>query len=419
MFRDRPPRKKLPSVTAPPACSCPLSLLLPAAAAPARPLVGLAGWRYRWLRQAAAIAGELPAARRPDDFWLRPDSLAAAQDGLRDVRTGVVVLTEADTGRRVLLTTQTFRFRPAAQVSAGAGGGRSGLDLRRRLLAPLSFRVLALGQLLTSGDYGQDGLRDLDAASAAALVRAVGATLARRRGYLAVLVKDLAPPGSGLAQALEEAGYFPLPVEPVMELALRPHWRSVDDYLADLSSKYRVRYRRARSHLGGLTRREFTAAEVRRRAGELYALYRRTSGRADFNLTELTPQYFRQLAGRATVRAYFDGERLVGFTSEIANGGVLHAHYLGMEDRYQRSHHLYHNMLCDLLESAIAGGFSRLDYGRTATEIKSSLGAEPVHYATQLRARLPLLNWLVPRFVPAIFRQPEWTPRRPFRNPAT
>jgi len=72
-------------------------------------------------------------------------------------------------------------------------------------------------------------------------------------------------------------------------------------------------------------------------------------------------------------------------------------------------------MLFDLLEQAIGGGFSTLDYARTAPEIKTSVGAVSREPAVMLKARSGLLNRLVPLFTSAVYQQAKWTPRNPFR----
>ena len=84
--------------------------------------------------------------------------------------------------------------------------------------------------------------------------------------------------------------------------------------------------------------------------------------------------------------------------------------------RYNQSHHLYHNMLFDLLEQAIVGGFRTLDYGRTALEIKSSVGAKASDYASLVKARYGWLNRLIPLFTPAVYTAPKWVARNPFKR---
>ena len=324
-------------------------------------------------------------------------------------------LRHTPSGRSLLLTTQDFYFDAGAQFSDSAKGPTSSWDFRRRLLRPFRSKLLALGQLLTSGDYAQDGLNQLSPAEAAYLLPAVADTLMQRgSGYRAILLKDLYPTEAPHTAALRRKHFTLLPTDPCMLLPLR--WPDMTAYLGDLSSKYRVRYRRARSKLEGIERRSLSAREVDEFLDRMYALYRITSRGAAVNLTELQPDYFQWLGQHAVVHGYFAaGDRLIGFTTALANGPVYQAHYLGLEEPYKRSHHLYHNMLFDLLGDALAGEFTTLDYGRTALEIKSSVGAVPQSYATLLRLRSPWLNRLVPSFVPAVFTAPDWQQRHPFR----
>ena len=379
-----------------------------------QPLTQCPGWSLEWL------AGE-EIIRRPDDFWLQSATQSALRTYCPELRTRLLTL-HGPADERIVLTVQRMRFSAAHQVSATAGGSTSRLDLRRRLLAPFDFPVLVLGQLLTSANYSSDGLTAYVARAGAdaggKLLSGVGEALLQQSGCSAsaLLLKDLLPEGHPAQHSLATHGFHPLPVEAVMELPLRPHWHTLDDYLADLTSKYRVRYRRARGKLAGLDRRWLPAPEARQRRDELHALYAQTGASASFNAVDLSPDYFGWLAEAGNVYGYFDGAgTLVGFTSSLPNGPVLHAHYLGFTDAARRDHHLYHNMLFDLLDEAITGGYTLLDYGRTAPEIKSSVGAEARAWGCWLRARSRVVNGLVPRFVPAVFERGEWVARGPFR----
>ncbi len=361
--------------------------------------------------------GYLPTARDPADFWLRPPTLQFLSDCPQGLDTEAILLRHTPSGREVVLTLQTFYFRAAQQVSASAKGETSRWDVRRRLLAQVAVKTLVLGQLLTSGDVAQEGMSQLSPAEIARVLPAVAQTLLyHRRGYTAVLLKDLMAEQHPAVARLKERGFASLPADPVMQLDLRP-WTTLEEYLGSLTSKYRVRYRRARLFGQGIRRQRLTKVD----AGllpRLYALYMETSSGANFNVTALTPDYFRWLLDVGEVVGYYtETGELVGFTTAIANGRMYQAHYLGLRDTYKRSHHLYHNMLCDLLEAGLSGGYNTLDYGRTALEIKSSLGAIPFRYANLLRLRSVGLNGLVPRFVSAVFAAPKWQARQPFRLP--
>lgn len=384
------------------------------------PLRKLPDWRVRRFTSEQELNEDWPRAERQDDFWLCREVLGFQLSNPQGIDTEPLVLENIQDGRRVLLTAQTFYFNAGGQVSDDVKGETSGYDFRRRLLAPFSFRVLCLGQFLVSGAYSTDGLNQLSDEEAATVLPALADTLmASFRSYAGVMIKDLYPEESPVARTLGNKGYYPLPVDPVLKMEIPPHWLTLDDYLADLKSKYRVRYRRARTRLEGLSRRPLSPAKVLLYRERIYELYRGTSAGSDFNATTLTSAYFPWLATeapRGKIHGYFTStNELVGFTSSVGNGGTFHAHFIGIEEAYKKSHHLYHNILFDFLEDAILGGFQELDYGRTAPEIKTSVGAVASESACLLRARSGIINRLVPVFTPAVYKADVWTPRNPFR----
>lgn len=424
-----------------------LPLIFPAVAggqAGVLTLKGLPDWRLRRFRSQAELLRDWPTNIRADDFWLRPGVLSFLVNQPQGLTTEPLLVENITDGRLVLLTAQSFYFNAGGQVSDAAKGATSGVDIRRRLLSPFSFRVLCLGQFLVSGNYASAGLDELTAAEASQLLPAVAEVLTGGcYAYAGVIIKDLCPAEADTVRLLRARGFHPLPADPQLIVDIPPHWNGMEDYLADLKSKYRVRYRRARAKLDGLTRRRLTAEEVSNYRDRIYELYKCTAAGSDFNAVALTPEYFPWLAragskfslrpkafsrpvdlpggenGQAStqIEGYFTTTgRMVGFTSVIANGRTLHAHFLGMEEGYKHSHHLYHNMLFDLLERAIKGGVAVLDYARTAPEIKTSVGAVSRNPAVLLKARSGLLNRLVPFFTSAVYQPAEWTPRNPFRG---
>jgi len=114
--------------------------------------------------------------------------------------------------------------------------------------------VLCLGQFLVSGNYASAGLDKLTATEASELLPAVAEVLTGScYAYAGVIIKDLYPADASAVQLLQARGFHPLPTDPQLIVSIAPHWRRMDDYLTDLKSKYRVRYRRARAKLEGST----------------------------------------------------------------------------------------------------------------------------------------------------------------------
>jgi hypothetical protein len=384
------------------------------------PVANFPDWDLLRVESFGPSTKEWPVAHRPDNFWLGEKTLQFLQENPQEINTAGLVLKHRKLGKRVLLTEQTFHFHLADQVSESAKGETSRFDFRRKMLSPFSFKILCLGQFLTSGDYCQDGLEHLSHQEAVNLLSGVADTILQYdNSFTAVLLKDLFTTNHAATNQLRSQGYYLLPTDPVMELDIPDHWRSIEDYLQDISSKYRVRYRRARGKMEGITSRSLSAHDVHTKLDRIFELYQLTSSGADFNAAKLNANYFSWLAqqNHVAIRGYFDQkDRLIAFTSTIANGPTLHAHYLGMEDTFKQSHHLYHNILFDLLDAAVQGGFQKLDYGRTALEIKSSIGAQPKDFACLLKARSGFINQLIPLFTPAVYTAQVWTPRSPLKS---
>jgi hypothetical protein len=265
----------------------------------------------------------------------------------------------------------------------------------------------------TSGVIKENEMAELILAAAEQIKSSIG-------GYSALLLKDLVQSNEPLATVWKEQGFYQLPVDPSMTLNLQSGWSSFDDYLLDMSSKYRVRCRRARKQLpAGVYCKSLSLSECEAQAPKMYELYLAVKAEAAFDAINLSPCYFanlkKKIGNRFQVTAYFEDEEMIGFRTTIANGAVLHAHYLGFDQQRNRDYHLYHNMLLDLVAGAIEGDYDQLDLGRTALEIKSSIGAVPTDYCCAIKATSPIYNALIPIFTPALFKPTQWTQRHPFK----
>ena len=378
---------------------------------------GWADWTGAWLESGTGHPAVADLLTLSDNPFLDPALVAYLQKSPPGVETGLLVLRKKGV-ERVVATVQFLPFRADKQIQLGEHSKRG---WRMRWAKWLRFEVLSVGQFLTTGPYA---VATEGGALPAKLLPAAAEALARHlrkggRRIHAVMLKDQVRLDTPLARAWAASGYHQLPVQPNMELVLPPSWTRTEHYLAALSSKYRVRYRRARKMGEGIDCRQLTDADMLRYRERMYALYRAIATDAGFNAIVLPPDYFLRLSEifprRLRVYGYFQRDLLVGFRTELAAGERLFAHFIGFDPALNRPTQLYQNMLYDLLESAIFNGFRVLDYGRTALEIKSSVGAEPVDYFCGLKSLIPGLNGLVPTIADYLSPPPDWRPRSPFK----
>jgi hypothetical protein len=133
----------------------------------------------------------------------------------------------------------------------------------------------------------------------------------------------------------------------------------------------------------------------------------------------IDPVYFIQLkqnlGDRFRFEAYHSNEQFIGFRTSIQNGSSLDAHLIGLDYEANKEHSLYINMLYDYIQYALENKFTKIDFGRTAMEIKSTVGAVPVDFVPLVKIRNPLLNGLscvlMENTAPEI-----WVQRHPFKE---
>jgi len=300
---------------------------------------------------------------------------------------------------------------------------REGMEARvkRALARRLKYRVLVCGNLLFTGEHAYSfDQRFIKEPEALTLLRKSLDWLAARDPVDAVLIKDiLASQGRRVPAQFEASDYHRIAFQPNMVLDLRSEWRSLSDYLDSMTSKYRVRARRAFKKGKTLVRRDLSATEVAGLESQLFRLYRAVADEADFNLFHLHRRYFSylkaQLPEHCRIRAYFQEEQLVGFYSTLQNGAVREAHFLGFDPQVNRDVQLYLNMLYDIIGEGLEAGDSAIVFARTAMEIKSSVGARAVDMDLLLRANNSWFNKLLPTLIHLLEPKVNWTPRHPFK----
>lgn len=214
-------------------------------------------------------------------------------------------------------------------------------------------------------------------------------------------------------------GFHHFIVQPNMILDIRPEWKEFEDYLASMSSKYRVRAKRAYKKSKDIRFREFDESEIEKYLDQIYAYFIEVQKNAGFNLVYLKPTYFLELKLRLgdkyKLYGYFLEERFVGFNTVIVNHDELEAHFLGFDKKMNIQHQLYLTMLYNKVKKAIHLGSKKVVFARTAMEIKSSIGATPKELCIYLRHENALLNKVVSPIINLLNPEEKWVQRHPFK----
>jgi predicted N-acyltransferase len=235
-----------------------------------------------------------------------------------------------------------------------------------------------------------------------------------------IFLKDFFENGESHSRQLNDQEFYEFCVQPSMIFDLHREWHSFDDYLEALSSKYRVRAKRAFKKAAGVEKRLLNESQIWAYNDRIYALYEDIADAAGFNTFQLHPDYFiglkQHLGERFQVYGYFLNGEMVGFFTTILNGEELEAHFIGYDENENHEHQLYLNMLFDMVKIGIEMRVKRVVFARTALEIKSSVGAEPHQLYCYIRHRNAFANRFIKPLVDYLKPEENWQPRKPFRE---
>jgi hypothetical protein len=217
---------------------------------------------------------------------------------------------------------------------------------------------------------------------------------------------------------LNQYQYARYPVDPDMFMKIDPKWLKFEDYCDSLSSKYRVRMRKVLQQSSNIEKRLLQFHEIVANQAILYQLYLNTAQKVNLNLGYLSTQYFTKMAtiwgDDFKVVGYYSENKLIGFMSLLTEEAVMDVNYMGLDYDFNFKYNLYNRMLLDLVALGIDLQVEIMHLGRTATEMKSTVGAEAKSMHIYLRATNSLFNKGMNFFQP-YFGSPQYTLRSPFK----
>jgi predicted N-acyltransferase len=213
--------------------------------------------------------------------------------------------------------------------------------------------------------------------------------------------------------------YYTFSTQPNMVFTNDESWKSESDYVAKLSKKYRDHYKRARKKSALVTKRQLTLDEIIQNQTTINELYFNVTKNAPFNTFYLSENHFANLKENLKKHflfyAYFLEDKLIGFNTMIINGTALDTYFLGYDEEHQREKMLYLNMLYDMIGYSIKKKYSKLIFSRTALEIKSSVGAQPIEMVGFIKHSNRLINKHIGKLFQYFDPEVSWIERNPFK----
>lgn len=295
------------------------------------------------------------------------------------------------------------------------------LGIRKSLAKHVSFETLVVGSLLLTGEHSYYFDNQLVTEVDKQFLILNGIAYAKKMlaeeniSIKSTFIKDFFEPQNHFVTE----GYNEFQVEPNFIFSIPETWKTFEDYMEALSSKYRVRTKRAFKKAEGVEKKEFNIERIIAHKNDINRLYKNVCLKSDFNLVELHEDYFvemkRELEDKFKLWGYFTEGVLVGFFTTIDNGEELEAHFLGYDEKTNVTHHIYHNFLLDIIKIGIQSHKKRIVLARTAHEIKSSVGARAHEMYLYMKHEKPCVNSLLPYFLKVLSPRDVWQPRNPFK----
>ncbi len=208
--------------------------------------------------------------------------------------------------------------------------------------------------------------------------------------------------------------------EPFMKLALPVKWKTLDDYISAMHSKYRVRVKKAITESSVLQSSTYRGRGIPATLFPVLAeLLSQTLAKKTIalpsNLSQLLKAFANQFGNDFEVQVYEFDNRPVGFLSRVYLSSGVYGMHIGYNGQHARQWHLYQRMMIDLIEKSIHSGAETVHLGRTATEIKSTLGAEPEENYFVLISRNPLIRAAAVIYKKLFFKPAAFIIRQPFK----
>lgn len=298
-----------------------------------------------------------------------------------------------------------------------------GEKVKEKILSLLDFKVLVCGNVFGTGENGfvyDDSISDDDAFNH--LSRALYRLRRSSRvdsDVSITLVKDFWPKSVSKSDYLLKADFKDFEVDVNMVLNIDENWNSLDDYLASMKTKFRTKAKASLTRSNNLVIKNFNSSDIGSFSKQIDLLFGQVIEKADYKFGMLNARCFellkQELKNHFVFKAYFLNERMVGFSAAIVCNDYIDANYVGIDYSVNKEHGLYQRMLYDYTELAILRKTKSLRFGRTAEQIKSSLGAIPVGMRLYVKHKNLITNKLIKPVIDRV-KPSEFELRKPFKS---
>ncbi len=279
-----------------------------------------------------------------------------------------------------------------------------GQKVIEKIFKSLDMKLLIGGNLFSCGENGFVASKEIEYNTILDLLnqstQRIGKNLGSGEKATLYLLKEFWPTQNHKSfQVLENEAYSSLNIDCNMVLKIHPNWHAIEDYYSSMTSKFRTKANSIFQKSQQLSIELWDEKKIAENASIIDTLHNNVLNNADFNLGALNAVSFiklkENLKDQFIFKAYQLNSQLVGFSVSIICHQFLEAAYVGIDYSINQTNALYHRMLHDFVKEAIDLKSKEIRFGRTAEQIKSTLGAVPVQMKVFVRHRNGITNKLI------------------------
>lgn len=370
----------------------------------------------------------------PERDWLRfvpennqllqPQYLKLLEDTQKGEMDFIYALVHQDDSLIGVCYFQLIRFKGTNLIPYFPADGSNKLMnifmmISKRFVAKIDMPILVSGNLFITGEQGIYFLSHFTELEKSFYLSHTIDQILKQRSYIkTVLLPDMYEPPGDFDAAFLKNKYQRVYVEADMSMTIPGDWHTFDDYLKAISSKYRVRAKKILQNSQQITGRELDANELEDQQDRFYDLYRQVADKVDFNIARFSKPYYvaqkKLTPDMYKIFGYYLDGKLVGFMSLFILPHKTEVHYCGIDYTINKDHSLYQRMLYDIVKYVVEHNLRKLHFGRTAPEVKSTIGAIPHPMYGYIKHRNPLINGIMGIFTSRL-KPREYILRNPFK----
>lgn len=283
-------------------------------------------------------------------------------------------------------------------------------QLKNKIIQSLNIKVMVCGNVFSCGENGFLFSNEIPYNLAyenlhKALQRLRKAEKTNDQTSI-VLLKEFWPATFEKIDYFKEHNYRDFMIDVNMVLLIHKNWNTIDDYLSSMVAKFRTRVNSMMKKSAPLVVKNMELNDIVEHSSKIVELYTNVLNKSDITMGTLNEQAFIQLkqnlGSQFVLNGYFLNSKLIAFSSAFWTKNILDANYVGIDYEYNIEYATYQRMLYDFVVLAIDKKASEIRYGRTAEEIKSCLGAQPVNMKLFIKHKNNVSNKLLKPLIKSI-----------------